>query len=67
MSDEPRNITDDMMLSELTVGEFKQLVASLLPQASSQGHVVEANTTDKTPKAVTRKSLDEFMSDISTN
>ena len=64
MSDESRQITDEMLLSELTVGEFKQLMQSLLAQSPA---------TEKSPAkidppiekvAMRRKSLDEFMSDL---
>lgn len=65
MSDEQRQITDELLLSELTVGEFKQLMQSLLAQIE---------TTDEKPLnkidppiekvAIRRKSLDEFMNDL---
>lgn len=63
MPDEPRDITDDMLVSDLTVGEFKLLVAELLqnlaPQADSK---IEPPIEQQV--SVRRKSLDEFMSDL---
>jgi hypothetical protein len=63
MPDEQRDITDAMLLSELTVGEFKallrELLANLTPQAEASPEPkieVEVN--------VRRKSLDEFMNDL---
>lgn len=62
--EQQRDITDDMLLSDLTVGEFKHLLASLMPST--------ANTVSSTPKidppiekvTIRRKSLDEFMDDL---
>jgi hypothetical protein len=63
MPDEQREITDDMLLSELTVGEFKALMQELLANLAPQ--------SDATPESkievevnVRRKSLDEFMNDL---
>lgn len=63
MSDEQRPITDDMLLSELTVGEFKQLLAELL---SASTPVVATSKVDAPDEKLTirRKSLDEFMNDL---
>ena len=61
---EPRQITDEMLLSELTVGEFKQLVRELLAESGSrpaQSPRIEPHIEQVT---VRRKSLDEFMSDL---
>lgn len=65
MSDDPRDITDDMLLSELTVGEFKQLMRELLNAAPPRPDD-PADADDDSPPQVTvrRKSLDEFMSDL---
>lgn len=68
MSDDPmRTITDDLLLSELTVGEFKRLLAETLATvAVSSGR--EPSAPDETPavetiEPVRRMSLDEFLSD----
>ena len=61
MSDEPRGITDEMMLSDLTVGEFKQLIAQLLSLAPTE---VMLDDKDVSQEPKTRKSLDQFMSDL---
>lgn len=63
MTDEQRTITDDLLLSELTVGEFKQLIAELL---SASTPVVATSTVDAPDEKLTirRKSLDEFMNDL---
>ncbi|MEM9951140.1 MAG: hypothetical protein AAF846_06060 [Chloroflexota bacterium] len=64
MSDsEQREVTDDMLLSELTVGEFKALLQSLIPSS------VDAVSTSKIDPPIEkiqmrRKSLDEFMNDL---
>lgn len=63
MSDDSREITDEMLLSELTVGEFKQLMTELLAQLAPQ----KANKNIEPPiekVSIRRKSLDEFMSDL---
>jgi len=65
--EKPREITDDMLLSELTVGEFKQLVQELLtiaPGPSAKPARMESQIEQVT---VRRKSLDEFMSDLGGN
>ena len=64
MPDEPRDISDDMLLTDLTVGEFKALLQELLANLAAQPKAddepqIEAEVT------VRRKSLDEFMSDLS--
>ncbi|MGJ3238325.1 MAG: hypothetical protein ACFE0Q_06430 [Anaerolineae bacterium] len=65
MSDEPREITDDLRLSELTVGEFKQLMLDLLVQAPSTSPESADNAPEPVEKInVRRKSLDEFMNDL---
>lgn len=55
-----RKITDDMLLSELTVGEFKSLLHSLLadkePASKIEPPIEKVN--------IRRKSLDEFMEDL---
>jgi hypothetical protein len=57
---EERQITDDMLLSDLTVGEFKKLVQSLLtdkePVSKIEPPIEKVN--------IRRKSLDEFMDDL---
>lgn len=57
---------DDTLLSDLTVGQFKQLLTDLLAQ-----HTLAAPTTDATEEEaavekaeVKRMSLDDFMSDL---
>jgi hypothetical protein len=64
MPEEQRDISDDMPLSELTVGEFKALMQEILANFTPQSE------TPSEPKIevevnVRRKSLDEFMSDLS--
>jgi len=63
MPDEQRAITDDMLLSELTVGEFKVLLRELLANLAPQ---TEASPEPKIEVEVNvrRKSLDEFMNDL---
>ena len=63
MSDEQRPLTDDMPLSDLTIGEFKQLMADILAQASP---VKPEKSIDPPIEKVSirRKSLDEFMNDL---
>ncbi len=63
MTDEQRPITDDMLLAELTVGEFKQLLAELL---SASTPIVATTKVDAPDEKLTirRKSLDEFMNDL---
>jgi|GEM_PF-5826359 len=64
MSDEERQITDDMLLSELTVGEFKQLMQSLLSGLST-GETTGSKIDPPIEKlSIRRKSLDEFMNDL---
>lgn len=62
MTDEQRPITDNLLLSELTVGEFKKLIAELLSSepviSQEKPELPETNIT------VRRKSLDEFMNDL---
>lgn len=64
-SAQPRKITDDMPLSELTVGEFKQLMAQLLAKhsvaAASEG-VLDAPLEPEVK--IQHKSLDDFMSTL---
>ncbi len=63
MSDEQREITDDMHISDLTVGEFKQLMQSMMGQPATS-----ASSSKVDPPiekiAMRRKSLDEFMDDL---
>lgn len=67
-SAESRQITDDMLVSELTVGEFKQLIGQLLAN-----HAVAAISKDvlETPiepqVKVQHKSLDDFMNGLTDN
>lgn len=63
MTDEQRPITDNLLLSELTVGEFKKLIAELL---SSSEPVISQEKPElpETNITVRRKSLDEFMNDL---
>lgn len=64
MPDESRQITDDMLLSELTVAEFKALMLEILSQAQTQ-HTVESKIEPPIEKVkLRRKSLDEFMNDL---
>ena len=57
---EERQITDDMLLSELTVGEFRQLIQSMFsskePASKIEPPIEKVN--------IRRKSLDEFMDDL---
>lgn len=57
-----RDITDDMRLSELTVGEFKQLVRDLLTEQEKAPRRSAEPPIEKV--TVRRKSLDEFMNDL---
>jgi len=57
---EERQITDDMLISELTVGEFKRLVQSLLPNNEPASKIEPP--IEKVN--IRRKSLDEFMDDL---
>ena len=61
MPDEARQITDDMLLSELTVGEFKALIQNLLSQAPKSESKIEPPIEKLKMR---RKSLDEFMNDL---
>ncbi len=61
---EPREITDEMLLSELTVGEFKQLVRDLLAESGSRTKQPARPEPHIEQVTVRRKSLDEFMSDL---
>lgn len=63
MPDEERQITDDMLLSKLTVGEFKKLLQSILLANPDSTPAVEAESPLE-QIAVRRKSLDEFMNDL---
>lgn len=63
MPDESRQIPDDMLLSELTVGEFKALMQELL--SATQPATLENKIEPPIEKVkMRRKSLDEFMSDL---
>lgn len=65
MSDEARQITNDILLSELTVGEFKQLMQSLLAQSGTNTEKPLNKIDPPIEKvAIRRKSLDEFMNDL---
>ena len=64
MPEEQRDITDDMPLSELTVGEFKALMQQILANFTPQTDTVAAVPAAETKAEVKRKSLDEFMSDL---
>lgn len=59
---------DTTLLSELTVGQFKQLLNDLLAQhsvAAVSPQPLEASDVSAQPEVtVRRKSLDEFMSDL---
>jgi hypothetical protein len=65
MPEEQRDITDDMPLSELTVGEFKALMQEILANSTPQTDTVAAAPAAEPKAEVKRKSLDEFMSDLS--
>lgn len=65
MSDDQRQITDDMQLSELTVGEFKQLMQALLSGLSANESTGSKIDPPIEKISIRRKSLDEFMSDLS--
>ncbi len=60
---ESREITDEMPLSDLTVGEFKQLVRELLAEVAPAGRTSRVEPPIE-PVSVRRKSLDEFMNDL---
>lgn len=64
MSDETREITDDMQLSELTVGEFKQLMQSLLAESGGTERPLSKIDPPIEKVSIRRKSLDEFMDDL---
>lgn len=72
MPDESHMPTDDQLLADLTVGQFKQLILTLLTQHTEQSHRTEARnlpsqadtTIEPDPITVRRKSLDEFMDDL---
>jgi hypothetical protein len=57
---EERQITDDMLLSELTVGEFRQLIQSMFFSKESASKIEPP--IEKVN--IRRKSLDEFMDDL---
>jgi hypothetical protein len=63
MPDEQREITDDMLLSELTVGEFKALLHELLANVAPQAETPSESKIEVEVN-VRRKSLDEFMNDL---
>lgn len=63
MSDEQRQITDELLLSELTVGEFKQLIQSMLAQPDTEKALNKIDPPIE-KVAIRRKSLDEFMNDL---
>lgn len=63
MSDEQRQITDELLLSELTVGEFKQLIQSMLAQPDTEKPLNKIDPPIE-KVAIRRKSLDEFMNDL---
>jgi hypothetical protein len=63
MPDEQREITDDMLLSELTVSEFKALLRQLLANLAPQTAVPDEPKIEVEVN-VRRKSLDEFMNDL---
>lgn len=64
MTDEQRPITDDLLLSELTVGEFKQLMVELLSASAPIEASVGNNDAPLEKISIRRKSLDEFMNDL---
>ena len=64
MPEESRPITDDMLLSELTVGEFKALVQELLSQAQAPQKSESKIAPPIEKVKLRRKSLDEFMNDL---
>mgnify|MGYP001047024009 CR=1 FL=1 len=68
MSDEQRTITDDMQLSDLTVGEFKALMREMLATVAVPSTDTEQDADiaqDPVEQVeVKRKSLDEFMSGL---
>lgn len=64
MTDEQRPITDDLLLSELTVGEFKQLLAELLSASTPIEASIDNNDAPLEKISIRRKSLDEFMNDL---
>lgn len=62
---QPRTITDEMPLSELTVGEFKQLLSQLLAQytvAAASEAVLDAPLEPQVK--IQHKSLDDFMNTL---
>lgn len=65
---QPRNITDDTLLADLTVGEFKQLLSQLLAQytvATVSDAVLDAPLEPQVK--IQHKSLDDFMSTLTDN
>ncbi|MDQ7023957.1 MAG: hypothetical protein Q9P01_12125 [Anaerolineae bacterium] len=67
MPEEERDITDDIPLSELTVGEFKALMQEILANIAPQRDSSTASPPDEPKAEVKRKSLDEFMSGLGSN
>jgi hypothetical protein len=63
MPDESRQVTDDMLLSELTVGEFKALIQNLLSETQAEKSESKIEPPIEKLK-MRRKSLDEFMNDL---
>jgi hypothetical protein len=64
MPEESRQITDDMLLSELTVGEFKTLMQELLSQTKTPQKPESKIEPPIEKVKLRRKSLDEFMNDL---
>lgn len=60
MDDNQRPITDDTLLSDLTVGEFKALVRQLLTEFAAP----TASTPPKPEGEPARMTLDDLMSDF---
>lgn len=64
MPEESRQITDDMLFSELTVGEFKALMQELLSQTKPPPKSESKVEPPIEKVKLRRKSLDEFMNDL---
>lgn len=64
MPEESRPITDDMLLSELTVGEFKALMQEMLSQTQAPKKSESKVEPPIEKVKLRRKSLDEFMNDL---
>ena len=61
--EEKRELTDDIKLADLTVGEFRQLMQEFLMSAPL-APVEEKPVSEDENISAKKKSLDEFMNDL---